>query len=374
MKETTVKKILLISNNGMGFYNFKKEFVEELTVLKYETHFAVPNYEKLKELVNYGAYYHEISIDRRGINPIKDFGLIRQFIYIIKKVKPNVIILHTIKPNIYVSFLSKMKKIPYINNITGLGSALQTESTLAIILRFLYRCSLTNSMGIFFENVGNKDYFQHYNIGNKSKYIVVSGAGVNIKQYRPNKKEAADGITFLFIARIMKEKGIEEYLCAAKELKKRNLNIKFQILGIFDELSYKDLINKMELDNTVEYLGTSTDTRIEMLQADCIVLPSYHEGMSNVLLEGASSGLPLITTDIPGCREAIEDGVSGFLCKARDTDSLIQAMEKFINLSPQERLEMGKRGREKMEREFDRRIVIKRYIQCIQSIIGKRDY
>jgi len=372
------KKVLLISNHGGGFYNFKRELVSELLKLGYEVHFAVPPNEKLERLVMEGAVHHEISIDRRGINPVKDLDLINQFRRLIKGIKPDIILSHTIKPNIYASILARNQGIPYLNNITGLGSALQNNSKLAGLLRFLYRYALSDSSGIFFENEGNRRYFQQYNIGKEENYIVVSGAGVNLDEFSPKYKIETDEsgsrekeIIFIFIGRIMKDKGIEEFLGAAEYIKRSNPATRFQIVGFYDEQEYSDKIDSLVKQNIIEFLGPSTDTRVEMSQADCIVLPSYHEGMSNVLLEGAAMGLPLITTDIHGCKEAVDDGKNGFLCKVKDTESLIDAMERFIALSAEERRQMGLYGREKMVKEFDRKLVIGQYIKVIQSVIGE---
>lgn len=369
MSRKNKKRVLLISNNGMGFFSFKKELIEKLISLNYETHFAVPFYEKLDELVAAGAIFHELNIDRRGINPIKDLGLIRKLNRMINNVIPDVIILHTIKPNIYVSFLAKAKKIPYINNITGLGSALQNDSRLAKLLRMMYRVTLSRSCGIFFENLGNMYYFKKHHIGEPRKYVVVPGAGVNTERYSPCTRHDSENITFLYVARIMKEKGIEEYLNAAEFMKKNYNNVTFQIVGWYDEDEYENRIEQLIKDEVIQYLGVSSDTRIEMSQADCIVLPSYHEGMSNVLLEGAAMGLPVITTDIHGCKEAVDDGKSGFLCKVRNSESLIDATERFIALSQAERREMGFQGRNKMVKEFDRKIVVNRYVEAIKEAV-----
>ncbi len=363
--------ILLISNHGGGFYNFKKELVEELLKIGFEVHFVVPFDEKTERLEALGAVFHKIDIDRRGINPIKDLSLMNQLRKVIKTVRPDALILHTIKPNIYASILARIYKIPYINNITGLGSALQQNSKMAKLLRFLYRNSLAGSSGIFFENSGNRDYFLKYHIGRQEKYVLVPGAGVNIAHFKKGsgKTGSVEFTNFLFIGRIMKEKGIDEFFEAAAHIKGKYSDVKLQVVGFYDEPEYECKVRALTDQRIIEFLGASSDTRLEMSYADCIVLPSYHEGMSNVLLEGASMGLPLITTDIPGCREAVRDGKSGFLCNVKDAQSLIDAMERFLALSPAERDEMGRVGREKMEREFDRNIVVNRYIQSIQSAL-----
>ena len=379
-----MKKILLVGNYGQGFYNFKKEFVEELLEQNYEVHFAVPWYERLQELVDKGAVYHEIFIDRRGINPTKDILIIRQFQNLFRSVSPNIVVLHTIKPNIYGSYVAKQQGIPYINNITGLGSALQKDNALARLLRWMYRVTLKQSAGIFFENEGNQQYFSKYNIGKKDVYHIVKGAGVNTGYYMcrasnvngRTEEKFSEGnqiedkeIVFLCIARIMREKGIVEFLDAAEHITKKYNNVRFQLVGFYDEEDLKERVNELHSLEIVEYLGASKDTRVQMANADCIVLPSYHEGMSNVLLEGAASGLPLITTNIPGCKEAVCEGITGFLCEPRNAQSLIDAIEKFLELSVEERIEMGRNGREKMIREFDRKLVVSEYIKVIEKIV-----
>lgn len=366
------KKVLLISNNGQGFYNFKKELIEALLDAGFEVHFAVPPYEKLKKLTQAGAVYHELQVDRRGMNPLKDMGLIRQLHTLYHNLKPYVIILHTIKPNIYGSALAAVMKISYINSITGLGSALQSNSKLAKVLRKMYRYSLRKTSAVFFENQGNAEYFLKYSLAPKDKHIVVPGSGVNTSYYDRSFHAAEsrqDGTTFLYIARVMRDKGIEEYLEAASAVKKEHPQARFQILGYYDDADYQERVEQLAADGVIEYLGVSNDTRVQMAQADCIVLPSYHEGMSNVLLEGASFELPLITTDICGCKEAVEDGVTGFLCGVRDSQSLTEAMKRFLLLSEKQREEMGRLGREKMIREFERRLVVDRYMEAVESLV-----
>lgn len=367
------KKILFVSNNGQGFYNFKKELIEKLISMNYEVHFAVPEYIKLKELETKGAYYEAISVDRRGMNPIKDIKLIWQLRKLFKMVKPDIVLLHTIKPNIYGSCIAKYMKLPYINNITGLGSALQIESNLSKLIRTMYKFSFRKTRAVFFENTGNLNYFIKHGLVCEGKCILVKGAGVNTEYYKysiNNKMCIEDkDVRFLFIGRIMRDKGIAEYLEAAKYIKGKYGNVTFQVLGYFDDDLYKIQLEELVSKGVVEYLGVSDDTRVEMEQADCIVLPSYHEGMSNVLLEGAAFGLPIITTDIDGCREAVDDERTGFLCERQNAASLIEAIEKIYKLSDQQRYEMGQRGREKMIHEFDRNHVIDAYVEQITAYI-----
>lgn len=383
-----MKRILLISNNGAGFYRFKKELLQTLIQAGYTVDFSVPYDPLIDELIDMGAVYHPLNIDRRGMNPIKDFGLILQFHRMVHSLKPSVIVLHTIKPNLYGSLIAKLNRIPYINNITGLGSAFQKESSMAKILRAMYRSVLSSSSGIFFENKGNLNYFKKYHIGKFERYVLVKGAGVNTKFYSrkddlPLQKTAEDEerneIRFLFIGRIMREKGIREFLNAAEYLRKKyedgiqGVRLKFCVLGDYDEEILKARIDTLNHDGVIRYLGISEDTRNQMREADCIVLPSYHEGMSNVLLEGAAFELPLITSDIHGCKEAVEPGITGFLCRPESPESLVQAIESFLELTPDQRKKMGQSGRNKMIREFERSTVIQKYIRCIEDAVSIKE-
>ena len=216
-------------------------------------------------------------------------------------------------------------------------------------------------------------FFENNKIGKKNQYIVVRGAGVNLNQYQAEGIEPDEGqIKCLFIGRVMKDKGINEYLQAAKNIKTRKSNIEFQVLGFYDEGMYKEKIEEYERNNIIKYLGESNDTRKEMKEVDCIVLPSYHEGMSNVLLEGAAMGKPLITTNIHGCKEAVEDGVNGFLCEPQNSKSLEEALIKFMNLSGMERALMGKKSRTIIENKFDRNEVVETYIKCITNVLENK--
>jgi galacturonosyltransferase len=260
--------------------------------------------------------------------------------------------------------------------ITGLGSGLDGNGISSKIINKLYRIALAKSGYIFFQNEGDVAYFRKTLEKKDLKYVLTKGSGVNLDEYNANLficgenvKGGQDDneIDFLFIARIQKEKGIEEYLEAARYFAEKNRCCVFNILGAFEDEKYRGIINKLSNDGIVRYLGVSEDTRYEMSKADCIVLPSYHEGMSNVILEGAAMGLPVITCDVHGCLEAVDDELTGFLSQPRDAESLIGAIERYVDLSIAERLRMGLRGREKMIREFDRKTVVKQYMEAVHE-------
>ena len=367
-----MSRVLIVGNNDGGLFFFRIELLEKLEQEGFEVHFTVPYGDKVEEIKQTGAQYHEVEIDRRGMNPRKDLKLICAYRKLLKEVSPDLILTYTIKPNIYIGILARLKKIPCIATVTGLGSALQNESgRKAKLIKKMYQNSLKRAKAVFFQNQANKDFFLSEKLVEKAQARLVNGSGVNTEKFSPQTVQAEEhsGTNFLYIARIMREKGIFEYMQAAKEVKSKYPDTKFQILGFFDENSVKLEIEKGVEAGYLEYLGVSGDTRREMAHADCIVLPSYHEGMSNVLLEGAASGLPLIASDVPGCKEVIEDGQTGFLCNAQDGKSLAGAMKRFLCLSIEQRKIMGQLGRQKIQREFDRKSVVEKYMQEIYSLI-----
>lgn len=365
-----MKKILIVGNNDGGLYLFRAELVKRLLDEGFEVHFTVPYGEKVEPLKAMGAVYHEIDVDRRGMNPKKDLKLVADYKKLFKQVNPDAMLTYTVKPNVYGGMIAQNMRIPYIATITGLGSALQGEGIKSKLIKLLYKKGLKDSNFVFFQNSQNRDFFLDNRIVEESKIRQVRGSGVNTDKFTP-RRENHTGVNFLFISRIMKEKGAEEYIEVAKRLKPQYPNANFQILGYYDESYLEEKVKEGVEKGVLQYLGVSGDTRKEMSQADCIVLPSYHEGMSNVILEGASFGLPLITTNIHGCKEAVEDGETGFLCEPKSADSLIGAIVKFLELTPEQRCNMGEKGRIKMIREFDRKLVVDEYMKAIQAILRK---
>ncbi|QAT41900.1 glycosyltransferase family 4 protein [Aminipila luticellarii] len=366
-----MKRILLIGNNDGGLYLFRIELIEELISLGYEVHFTVPYGEKVPLLIDCGAIYHQIDMNRRGMNIKEDFILMCNYRKLFKMVKPQVILTYTIKPNIYAGLVAKVLRIPCIATITGLGTSMQGQGKKTNFIKILYKYGLKGASYIFFQNEENKNFFINNKLIEAGKALRVNGSGVNTEKFRP-KRCKHDGINILYISRIMKDKGIREYLEAARVLKPTYNFVNFQILGFYDEEILKNQINDLVSEGSVSYLGVSLDTRIEMEEADCIVLPSYHEGMSNVLLEGAAFGLPLITSNIHGCKEAVDEGVTGFLCEPRDAQSLIESIKSFLLLAPESRKKMGDAGREKMIKEFDRKLVVTSYINVIQNMLSQQ--
>lgn len=368
-----MKKVLILANNSIGLYNFRFELIQKLKEQGYDVYFSVPqdkNDEKVKLILEAGANFIHIPMNRRGMNPIEDLKLIRSYKKLIGNINPDIILTYTIKPNIYGNYVANKFKTPVIMNITGIGTSLSTGK-LKLIIKQMYKYGCSRASVVFFQNKDNQNFFASNNLIKKEKTIIIPGSGVNTKRFKPIEKQNKDGtIRFLFIGRLMKDKGIEEYLKVAEKLTKEHSNLEFQILGSFEEEKYKDII-KQNKNNKIKYLGTSSDIRNEIRYVDCIVNPSYHEGMSNVLLEGAAMGKPLLASNIPGCREIIDDGENGFLFESKSTKSLKEVIIKFINLNDEKKRIMGQNSRIKVEKEFDRDIVINQYLKIIQSILGE---
>lgn len=365
-----MKKVLILANNSIGLYNFRFELVKEMIQEGFQVYFTVPepgDDEKVKLLKEVGAKFIHTPMNRRGINPIEDLKLINLYKEVIDNLKPDIVLTYTIKPNIYGNYIANKFRIPVIMNITGIGSSLSTGK-LKVIIKMLYKYAGSKSNTVFFQNQNNKHFFVSQGLVDESKTQLIPGSGVNIEKFKPMEViENGNTIRFLFIGRLMKEKGIEEYLEVAEELTMKYNNLEFQVLGLPEEDKYKEQIENN--NNVIRYLGTSHDVRNEINQVDCVINPSYHEGMSNVLLEGAAMGKPLLASNIPGCKEIIDHEENGLLFKSKSVESLKEAIIDFINLSDNERKIMGQKSRIKVEKEFDRDIVVSEYMKVIKNIL-----
>lgn len=316
-----MKEILILANHSGGLYDFRKDLI---TKLKKNTSVtvAVPHNDRWEELHKLADRVIELPVDRRGMNPIHDSKLFQQYRAMLKEVKPNLVLTYTIKPNIYGGMACRMAHIPYAVNITGLGSAIENGGWLKRFVLALYKPALKGAKVIFFENAGNRDTLVATGVVPNGRDVVLNGAGVNLEDYPYQPYPQEGPVRFLFVGRVMHEKGVDELFAAAKRMKQEyGDGVEFHIVGSFEE-AYKPIMDELEKAGVVKHHGYQSDMKPFYAMASCIVLPSYHEGMSNVLLEAAASGRPLITSDIPGCREAVENGVSGYLCLAKDANVL----------------------------------------------------
>lgn len=359
-------KFLVITNHSYMLYQFRTELLQKLQTLG-EVVISMPFKGHHDDFINMGFKCIDSKMDRRGINPIEDYELYRFYKKILKDEKPDIVITYSIKPNVYAGFLCRRMKIPYYVNVQGLGTAFQSQP-MAFIATKMYKAGIKKAKAVFFENQANADEFVKRGIIPKEKEVVLNGAGVNLDlyQYQPYPAEN-NGVHILYLGRIMKEKGIDETFVAMKIIKEKYRDrVIFDVVGFFED-EYKEVVEKLVNDGVIIFHGFQPNPRPYYAAAHAVVQASYHEGMNNVLLEGAATGRALITTDIPGCREAVEEGETGYLCKKQDVDTLVDAMENFILLNHNERETMGLKARKKMEAEFNKNDIVDRTLSVIMN-------
>lgn len=357
-------QILILANHSGGLYDFRKDLIAELKKQASVT-VAVPRNDRWEELQLLADRVIELPVDRRGMNPVRDAKLFRRYRKMLRAVMPDLVLTYTVKPNVYGGLACRMAHVPYVVNITGLGSALENGGLLRKFVLALYRPALAGAKTVFFENAGNRDDLVATGVVPQGRDAVLHGAGVNLDDFPCAAYPQDAPLRFLFVGRVMHEKGVDELFYAAKQIKQEyGDGVEFHFVGSFEE-SYKPLMDELEQSGIVKYHGYQSDMRPFYAMSGCVVLPSYHEGMSNVLLEAASSGRPLITSAIPGCMEAVEDGVSGYLCESRNAEALLISLRRFAQLTPEERRDMGLAGRRRMEALFDKKAVVARTVEYI---------
>ena len=356
------KTVLFLVNHDVVIYNFRLELVERLIADGHEVHISSPYGERIDDLVKLGAKYHEIKIARHGTNPVTDGVLIWNYIKLLKQVKPNIVFSYTIKPNIYGGIACRLMNVPQVANVTGLGTAVENPGLTQKITLALYRFAFKKIQRIFFQNTENRQFFIDHNLFT-DKHGLLPGSGVNLERFAPLPyPDETDGIHFVFISRIMREKGIEQYLDAACHYQD-NTKVTFHVCG-FCEMEYQGKLEELANKGVVIYHGMVRDVREILAKTHCTIHPSFYpEGISNVLLESCACARPIITTDRSGCREVVDDGVNGFVVKQRDSEDLICKVEKFLALSHEQKMQMGLAGRTKVEHEFDRQIVVDAYMK-----------
>ena len=363
------EKLLIVTNHSYMLYRFRKELIQRL-MEDYEVVISTPFVGHEDDLRQMGIRCIETEVNRRSINPVTDLKLLCTYKKILKKEKPALVITYSIKPNIYAGYLCGKMGIPFYANVQGLGTAFQ-KPILADLVTVMYRIAFKKVEKVFFENQANAQEFEKRQILSEKKAVVLHGAGINLEEYRYCLYPDNENIHFLYLGRIMKEKGMDELFHAVERLRKEEYEFVLDLVGFFEE-EYKKKVEHLQKEGIVRFYGFQQNPKPFYAQADCVVLPSYHEGMSNVLLEAAATGRAIITTDIPGCREAVDNGKSGMLCRVRNSDSLYKAMKRFTELSRSKREVIGKAGRAKMEQEFDKKKVVEEIVRALQQERGKR--
>lgn len=360
-------KIMILANIDLGLYKFRRELVERL-LEDNEVYICLPDGQYVERFVSMGAKFVPCNLlERRGTNPLKEIKLMQYYRRTLSEIKPDLVLTYTIKPNVYGGMACAKLGIPYVANVTGLGSAVENKGILQLVTVTLYKMGLKKAQTVFFQNEANKQFMLDKKVV-KGNYDMLPGSGVNLKQYKCLDYPLGDEMHFLFIARVMKEKGIDQYLDAAEALTKKYSNVHFHVCGFCEE-EYEGKLKELEERETIIYHGMVDDMVPMYEMSACTIHPTYYpEGLSNVLLETSASGRPIITTNRSGCREVIDDGVNGYLVEEKNSEDLIQKVERFINLSAEERRQMGLNARAKVEKEFDREIVIEKYMREVERI------
>lgn len=353
-------KILICTNHSYMFWQFRKELVQEL-LKNNEVILSAPFTGHEDDLAELGCHVIDTDIDRRGINPKTDIKLFLFYRNLLKKVQPDLVITYSIKPNVYCGLACRLQKITYCANVQGLGTAFQKDG-IAQIATILYRTALKKAKTTFFENAANAKEFCDRKIQKASAQTILHGAGVNLDYYNDQSYPNNDKLHFLYLGRIMKEKGIDELFDAAKKLKSEGADFVLDLVGFYED-EYKVQTEQLVKDGIAVFHGFHPDPRPFYAASDCVVLPSYHEGMSNVLLEAAATGRPVITSNIAGCKEAVDENKSGFLCESKNAEGLYLSMKKMLSLSQKERAAMGQHGRKFVKQYFNKEDVVRATVQ-----------
>ncbi len=365
-------KIAIVLNTSWNIYNFRLGLVRSLINGGHEIIAVAPYDDYSSKLKEIGCKYEKVTMDSRGANPIKDSGLLIELFRIYRRIKPDLILHFTIKPNIYGTLAAKLLGIPTINNVCGLGTVFLNKGLVSFIARMMYKIAFRFPAKVLFQNDQDKKLFIDEKLIAEDIAELIPGSGINLSKFVPATLPQNKEFIFLIISRLIHDKGVFEYIEAIKILKKKGIKARFQILGAIDEEHKRGIpakiINSWINDGLIEYLGRVPDVRNYIKNADCIVLPSYREGTPRTLLEAAGMARPIVTTNVAGCNNVVKDNYNGFLCSLKDVDDLADKMLKMYNLSIKERQAFGKNGRELVEGSYDENVVINKYQELVNYV------
>lgn len=368
------KKIVMSVNTAWNIHNFRAGLVKALTRHGYDVMVMAPDDEYSRRLAPLGCRFKMLSMDNNGTSPGRDLALLVKYWRVFQSVRPFVYLGYTIKPNVYGSIAAHGLDIPVINNIAGLGTTFINRTPLTCLVKRLYRTSLRRSNRVFFQNSDDRNLFVQAGLTQAGVADVLPGSGIDLTHFHPLPLAPLQDrrFRFLLVARMLKDKGVEEFAAAADIVRRVLPNVQFQLLGPVDSKNPNAIslerIRQWEESGLVQYLKDTDDVRPFMGDADCIVLPSYREGVPHSLLEAAATGRPIITTDVVGCKDVVDHGSNGFLCKVKNPADLAGKMIQMVDLSHEQRVAMGARGREKVISQFDENIVIGKYLNAIAQL------
>lgn len=368
------RKIIISVNAAWNLYNFRSGLIKALVNSGYDVVAVAPRDEYAAYLRKFGCRFMHLPMDSNGTHPGRDLLLLMQYFRLLRAEKPLAYLGYTVKPNVYGSMAAQLLGIPVINNIAGLGTAFINNSMLTRIVRTLYRVALHGSRRVFFQNAEDQALFTSTGLVRPERADRLPGSGMDLARFQPAAPPPLQDrpFVYLLVSRMLKDKGVEEFMEAARLVRQRAPSVQFQLLGFVDEANPNSIslerIRDWEAKGVVSYLGKTDDVRPYLESADCVVLPSYREGVPRSLLEAAAMARPIIATDVTGCRDIVEDKVNGLLCRVRDPEDLAAKMIRMLQFSPEERLAMGWAGRGKVEREFDEKMVIQKYLDALAGI------
>ncbi len=369
--------ILMTVNAAWNIWNFRRPLVEALTGDGHRITVLAPPDDAVPDLERLGCRVRLLEISVKGLNPLRDLKLQRRFGRIFREERPDAVLSYTIKNNIYGARAAKSADVPFLPNVTGLGTAFLSGKLLQTVAEQLYRRSFAALPVVFFQNKDDRDLFLYRRLVRAEQAWLLPGSGIDLQLFKPAPMPTLEEPpVFLMIARLLRDKGVLEFVEAARRVKARNPQARFQLLGAVDSENRsaidRKIVDGWVANGVVEYLGTTADVRPAIVAASCVVLPSYREGAPRTLIEAAAMARPLIATDVPGCRAVVDRDVSGFLCQVRSAENLAAAMERFLNLSAEAQHVMGAAGRTKMEREFDQALVVDAYRAALDIIVNGR--
>ena len=369
-------KIIICVNTAWNLVNFRAGLIRALVAQGHEVLAVAPDDSYAPRLAGLGCRFVPLHMENGGTHPGRDAMLLWRFLRLFWRERPDVYLGYTVKPNVYGSLAARLLGISVINNIAGLGAVFIKAGWLVRLVRWLYRVALARSAKVFFQNGDDRQLFVAGGLVRAEVTDLLPGSGIDLTKFALVPLAATNSTSgkfrFLLIARMLLDKGVGEYVAAARLLHQRWPQLECCLLG-FLEVQNPATVSRAQMDawvtqGHVKYLGVSDDVRPEIAAADCIVLPSYREGTPRTLLEAAAMGRPIITTDAVGCREVVDDGQNGYLCKVRDAADLAEKMEQMLKLTLEQRQQMSHYGRLKMEREFDEKIVIQKYLDAIRAL------
>lgn len=374
----TQQTAVISINASWNIFNFRRGLIEALQQAGFHVVALAPPDEYSARLVELGVEFHPIEIDKQGASPTRDLMLLVRYYRALRAIRPNVFLGYTAKPNIYGSIAAHMLGIPVINNVSGLGTVFIKQGLLTRVVSNLYRLAFSRSATVFFQNDEDKAMFERKNIVSAKKTLLLPGSGINVSEFVPTRPtfKPGDPVRFLMIARLLWDKGVLEYVGAARQVRDQHPGACFQLLGFVD-VPNRTAVSRADVEawvaeGVIDYLGHADDVRPFIAAADCIVLPSYREGLPRVLLEGAAMGKPLIASDVPGCRHVVQHGRNGLLCDVRNSASLAEMMLQMIRMEREERSMMGAAGRELVEQQFDEKIPVQLYLDAIGAALAGR--